>query len=58
MNIGDRELDLTMRLDNDRISDYIWNSKLTHKLGKIAPKNAVFLQLNVIPIKTGFMVNY
>ena len=58
MNIGDRELDLTMRLDNDRISDYIWNSKLTYKLGKIAPKNSVFLQLNVIPIKTGFMVNY
>jgi hypothetical protein len=56
-NTGDRELDLSMRLDNDRLSDYIWNCKLTYRLGKIAPKNSIFLQLNAIPLKTGFMVN-
>jgi hypothetical protein len=45
-----------MRLDNEKLNDFIWNCKLNYNLGKIAPKKSLILQLNVIPLKTGFMV--
>lgn len=46
-----------MRLDNDRLNDFIWNCKLAYNLGKLAPKQSIDLVMSVIPLRSGFIVN-
>ncbi len=54
-NISDRELDLSMRLDNNKQNGYVWNCKLNYQIGKIGPKNSVEIILNLIPFNSGFL---
>ncbi len=54
-NTSDRELELAMRLDNNKLNGYAWNCQLAYKVGKIGPKQTVEYELSLVPFASGFL---
>ena len=54
---SDRELDLLMRLNSDKLNGYLWNCNLVYEIGKIEPKKSYSVKLNIIPYQTGLIVS-
>ena len=55
--LSDRDLDLQMRLNNDKCHGYIWNCNLIYEIGKIEPKSVLSIKLNIVPYRTGLLVS-
>jgi hypothetical protein len=53
----ERELDLVMRLTNETCEGYLWNCNLKYDIGKVMPKEAYTVKLNIVPTKTGLIVS-
>jgi len=54
-NTSDRELDLSMRLDNNKLNGYAWNCQLVYNIGKIGPKQTIVFELGIVPFASGFL---
>ncbi|CAF0943775.1 unnamed protein product, partial [Brachionus calyciflorus] len=57
-NKSDRELDLLMKLENSENNEritFLWNCELIHQIGCLSPNESHFIELSVVPLRTGIL---
>lgn len=52
----DLEMNLVNCADDDKIK-FFWHCELDYKIGKLAPKSSYFVDVAVVPLCTGLLVN-